>query len=380
MKLWTVASILIGMLVMTRSYAQDEIPSQSRWEPRPIGRGELKEHRGEIEDRLRAEILGAFPDDQFQILRDVLNRPWDVPAVKYLGNLILTNAPADGEVRISGVKWTAIANMLAYIGKNRPQPDVTQEVKRVFDELFLRAIVLDKKGRLKENFWGNTTAAVARYGTAELLSESFWKGVREGLPAAGALESVGNTEVLNHLRGLLGSNQWPENSRTKEHIQETISIMEMQFEYPELKSIKDRTARLHIGRMLQGMKDGKAEQIEKLAEQTDNEEVRQVLARISTRLQKRPSLQIEGVKVSTQADAERIAFEAYAKKMHAEILPNEGVQDIAIVTLGYDVRDFAKKGERIWEARVMTDEGRLRAIIWVNPRSEKVHFVCGPWE
>lgn len=93
-----------------------------------------------------------------------------------------------------------------------------------------------------------------------------------------------------------------------------------------------------------------------------------------------PPLQIEGAKVSLQADAKRIAFEAYAKKMRAEILANESVQDIAIVTLGYDVRDFAAKGERIWEARVLTIEGRLRAIIWVNPRSEGVHFVCGPWE
>ena len=93
-----------------------------------------------------------------------------------------------------------------------------------------------------------------------------------------------------------------------------------------------------------------------------------------------PPLRIEGTKVEAQVDAKRIAFEAYAKKMHADILANESVQDIAIVTLGYNVRDFAAKGERIWEARVLTIEGKLRAIIWVNPRSESVHFVCGPWE
>ncbi|MGI6494608.1 MAG: hypothetical protein ACOX5G_00680 [Kiritimatiellia bacterium] len=91
-------------------------------------------------------------------------------------------------------------------------------------------------------------------------------------------------------------------------------------------------------------------------------------------------LQIEGTKVSAQADAKRIAFEAYAKKMRAEVLANEGVQDISVVTLGYDVPGFATEGERIWEARVLTIEGKLRAIIWVNPRSEDVHFVCGSWE
>ena len=91
-------------------------------------------------------------------------------------------------------------------------------------------------------------------------------------------------------------------------------------------------------------------------------------------------LQIEGTKVSAQADAKRIAFEAYAKKMRAEVLANEGVQDISVVTLGYDAPGFATEGERIWEARVLTIEGKLRAIIWVNPRSEDVHFVCGSWE
>ena len=93
-----------------------------------------------------------------------------------------------------------------------------------------------------------------------------------------------------------------------------------------------------------------------------------------------PPLQIAGAMVSTQANAKQIAFEAYAKQMHAEVLFNEGIQTIAIVTLGYVVRDFATKGERIWEARVMTIDGSLRAIIWVNPNSARVHFVCGPWE
>ncbi len=91
---------------------------------------------------------------------------------------------------------------------------------------------------------------------------------------------------------------------------------------------------------------------------------------------------MEGTKVRTQSDAKRVAFAAYVEKMQLEILAEEGVREreITIVTLGYDVRDFAAKGERIWEARVLTIEGRLRAIIWVNPRSENVHLVCGPWE
>lgn len=93
-----------------------------------------------------------------------------------------------------------------------------------------------------------------------------------------------------------------------------------------------------------------------------------------------PPLQIDGAKVATQASAKQVAFDAYAKKMHANVLANEGVRTIVIVTLGYDVRDFAAKGERVWETRVMTIDGSLRAIIWINPSSGKIHFVCGPWE
>ena len=95
-----------------------------------------------------------------------------------------------------------------------------------------------------------------------------------------------------------------------------------------------------------------------------------------------PPLQIEGTKLPTQSDAKRVAFEAYVKKMNLEILAEEGVREreIAIVTLGYDVRDFAAKGERIWEVRVLTIEGRLRSIVWINPNTEKVYFICGPWD
>ncbi len=95
-----------------------------------------------------------------------------------------------------------------------------------------------------------------------------------------------------------------------------------------------------------------------------------------------PPVQIDGAKVSDQAGAKRIAFDAYVKKMRTEISATEGVQNISIVIvrLGFDVRDFAVTGDRIWETRVMTVEGLLRAIIWVHPFSEQVHFVCGPWK
>lgn len=92
-----------------------------------------------------------------------------------------------------------------------------------------------------------------------------------------------------------------------------------------------------------------------------------------------PAPKIPGAKVETESAAKRIAFDNYIKKMNGNISATEAVREVAIVILGYDLGDFAQKGIQIWEARV-TDNQALRAIIWVNPRSEKVHFLCGPWD
>ncbi len=93
-----------------------------------------------------------------------------------------------------------------------------------------------------------------------------------------------------------------------------------------------------------------------------------------------PPLQIEGTKISQQSDAKRIALDAYIRKMRFELLATEAVQDITVITLGYDVRGFAAKNDRIWEARVKMISGQLRSIIWANPNSGNVRFVCGPRE
>ena len=92
-----------------------------------------------------------------------------------------------------------------------------------------------------------------------------------------------------------------------------------------------------------------------------------------------PPLRMIGAEVSEQNAAKHIAFDGYVKKMRAQVLSTESVRDISVITLGYDVPMFASKGDRIWEARVMTIEQELRAIIWVNPKTKAVHFVCGSW-
>lgn len=93
-----------------------------------------------------------------------------------------------------------------------------------------------------------------------------------------------------------------------------------------------------------------------------------------------PKLQIKGAKVAMESDAKRIAFDHYVKKMKMNVLANESVKEISIIKLGYSIHNFAAKGDFIWEARILTLEGELRAVIWVHPDTEKVFFVSGPWE
>jgi len=92
-------------------------------------------------------------------------------------------------------------------------------------------------------------------------------------------------------------------------------------------------------------------------------------------------LRFEGTKIPSGAEAKRLARDSYVNKMVTRLTAEEGVHYMTVITLGYDVPDFAKRGEKIWEARVMAFFGsELRSIIWINPRTEKAHFVCGPWE
>ena len=92
-----------------------------------------------------------------------------------------------------------------------------------------------------------------------------------------------------------------------------------------------------------------------------------------------PPLQIDGAKVETEISAKQIAFNNYIKKMEGGISATESVYDISIVVIGYNVGDFARKGDQIWEARI-ADKQELRAIIWINPHTEQTYFLCGPWK
>ena len=92
-----------------------------------------------------------------------------------------------------------------------------------------------------------------------------------------------------------------------------------------------------------------------------------------------PEANISGAKVETEMSAKRLAFDNYIQRMDGNISATETVRDISIQILGYTMDGFADRGTKLWEARV-TDKDELRAIIWINPNTEQIYFVCGPWD
>ena len=93
----------------------------------------------------------------------------------------------------------------------------------------------------------------------------------------------------------------------------------------------------------------------------------------------KPSLEINGASVSTEAQARAIAGKAYVSKMKMKVLSTEAVSEVKIIKIGYTIEGFAEAGDSLWETRVMTIDGAYRAIIWVNPSNEKIYFVNGSW-
>lgn len=92
-----------------------------------------------------------------------------------------------------------------------------------------------------------------------------------------------------------------------------------------------------------------------------------------------PLLQIKDARVASERAARHVAFSSYVEKMRLNVSATEGARKVAIIRLGYDMPQFASRGEQLWEVRVLTLEGELRAILWVNPKTEDVAFVAGPW-
>lgn len=95
---------------------------------------------------------------------------------------------------------------------------------------------------------------------------------------------------------------------------------------------------------------------------------------------KKPPLELKGAKVSTEAEAEELAWKQYITRMLKPrgISATEGPRVVAIETVGFDMLGYAKKGDAVWEVRVIDFVSGLNAIAWVHSETKAVKFLLLP--
>lgn len=95
---------------------------------------------------------------------------------------------------------------------------------------------------------------------------------------------------------------------------------------------------------------------------------------------RRPPTVLQGALVATEAKARELAWHSYVLSMGGEpgALDKDRVQGIACYTLGANVLDYAQKGEKVWEVRIVDASADLRAIIWVHSATREIKFLVSP--
>ncbi|HET7853365.1 MAG TPA: hypothetical protein VFM04_02765 [Candidatus Methylomirabilis sp.] len=84
-------------------------------------------------------------------------------------------------------------------------------------------------------------------------------------------------------------------------------------------------------------------------------------------------LRIRGAKVSTEDQAERLASEAYFKRMGGK----RAIQTAKVVSihrLDVEIQGFSQKGDRVWEVRIYGARD-LSAVIWVHSETAATKFL-----
>ena len=84
-------------------------------------------------------------------------------------------------------------------------------------------------------------------------------------------------------------------------------------------------------------------------------------------------LRIAGAKVSTEDHAEKLATDAYFKKMGGK----RAIQTAKVVSihkLDVEIKGFSRKGDRVWEVRIYGARD-LSAVIWVHSETAVTKFL-----
>jgi hypothetical protein len=85
-------------------------------------------------------------------------------------------------------------------------------------------------------------------------------------------------------------------------------------------------------------------------------------------------IHLDGAKVDNPGAAVTFAVDAYFARAGAP-RSIRSARAVSAERLGFDVPEFAKAGDRVWEARVY-EFGTLSAVIWVNAETGGTRFIA----
>lgn len=84
-------------------------------------------------------------------------------------------------------------------------------------------------------------------------------------------------------------------------------------------------------------------------------------------------LRIKGAKISTEDQAEKLATEAYFKRMGGK-RAIQTAKVVSILKLDVEMKGFSRKGDRVWDVRIYGARD-LIAVIWVHSETAATKFL-----
>lgn len=84
-------------------------------------------------------------------------------------------------------------------------------------------------------------------------------------------------------------------------------------------------------------------------------------------------LRIKGAKVSTEDQAEKLATEAYFKRMGGK-RAIQTAKVVSILRLDTEIKGFSRKGDQVWDVRIYGAR-ELSALIWVHSETAATKFL-----
>jgi hypothetical protein len=91
-------------------------------------------------------------------------------------------------------------------------------------------------------------------------------------------------------------------------------------------------------------------------------------------------LTIPGAKIDTEEQAQRLAFSVFAdarNKASNGVSATESAQIDSVVTLGFDLDGFGRRGDKVWQAtiREMTAGLGVTALIWIHAQTGQTRIL-----